>query len=143
MQKKNKVEATHVVEEDKFHKKPKGKPREYNELEHLSPIHAMKRGIAIMYNELGRLSEASQLTGLSPMESMSLNAYVKTISEVAKKHKQLQFGLTSEELDTVSDEKLLSMVRENLDTMDPKLFGPEAFHFMRSKNDKKTIEHDS
>lgn len=123
-----------------MNKRPKGKPMPYDENRHKSPLDVVKRGVAIIYNELGRLSEASQEGGLSPSESMSLMGYVKVVSEVAKKHKGLHFGMNVEEMATMTEDELKAKLVEYLGTIDPKLMGPDAFHYTQAYKTRKRKE---
>lgn len=101
----------HFVPE--FTDPPEGERREFDESLPIRPDRLLRTGLNVMRNEIDRMVDQSKKGGLSGMQAHALKEYIKTASEVLKKHPNIGLGVIDEEdMDKLSDESISQLLIE-------------------------------
>lgn len=85
--------------------------QEFDDRRRVPPIDILRVGLATMQNEMGRLVKRSKARGLNGQQAYILKEYVKTCSDIMRKHKSLNIdAIGLDDLETASDERLAEMI---------------------------------
>lgn len=122
-----------------FNAAAEGDVSDFDETARIAPKKVLRMGLQIMNNEMKRLAKQSRASGLNGMQSMVLNQFVRTASEIQKKHKDMNIDfLEIDDLSTVSEEEL---IMQAVDAM--KELKIDITDVVVQRGRRKTIDHES